>query len=366
MNIEIIGSDQHVARLKVVGVGGCGGNLVSYMSERPASGVEYVAINTDTQALKNMRDNIETIQIGGKDTRGLGAGGAPEVARKAALDAHDRLREVLRDMDMVFVVAGMGKGTGTGASPVVAELAREMGVLTVALVVMPFNFENRAKQAEAGLVALSKHADSLIVAPNERLMDVLGEEAEVSKAYIAANDLLYNAVCGVSDIINKHGEVNVDFNDVRTAMAGKGKAVIGSAVARGPDRAILAAQNALGSDLMESADLSGASHILVNLSGRKMLMKELKMVVELLGERVPDLRGQITQGMAEDENAGEELRVTIVVTGLSERYQPKMLQPPEDGGDAPAPQFESGRRGRGAEADGKPHRQPAVLRQQTN
>lgn len=379
MDIKIAKSDQHVAKIKVIGVGGCGGNLVSYMSQRPTSGVEFVAVNTDSQALANMSPSVECIQIGGQSTHGLGSGGRPEVAREAAQAEAQRLREVMSSMDMVFVVAGMGKGTGTGASPVVADIARELGVLTVALVVTPFEYENRGNIAEEGLLQLSKRSDSLIVAPNERLREVLGDDAKMTDAYLAAQALLYNAVSGISDIINKHGEVNVDFNDVRTAMSGKGKAVIGSASAKGEGRAVRAAESALRSELMENMDLSGASHVLLNVSGGGLSMGEMRGIVELVKENVTDLRGNVTPGFASDEEMGEELRVTIIITGVSDKYQPKILQPTDEEGGGGF--FQSGRGGGGgsyrtpkvlqravgAEAvASKPHRRPTVLMKQTN
>lgn len=372
MDIKLMDNDQHVAKIKVIGVGGCGGNLVDYMSQRPSSGVGFVAVNTDSQALAGMNQQVECIQIGGASTRGLGAGGRPEVAQEAARAEAERLRDVIAGMDMIFVVAGMGKGTGTGASPVVAEIARESGVLTVALVVMPFEFENRRKPAEDGLLALSKQADSLIVAPNDKLREALGEDVTMEQARIAANDLLYNAVCGISDIINKPGDINVDFNDVRSAMSGKGKAVIGSARASGGDRATAAAEAALRSDLMENIDLAGASHILLNITGSDTRLSEMYRVVEVIQEHVTDLRGSITTGMVRaDDMESKELCVTIIVTGVSDRYQPKIV--PDGGGAGSAPGggqfFESGRRRAGAAqavAGGRAHRTPAVLRQQTN
>ena len=373
MDIKLANSDHHVAKIKVIGVGGCGGNLVSYMSQRATSGVDFVAINTDSQALANVNPQVECIQIGSHTTQGLGSGGKPEVARDAAQSEIDRLRDAMNGMDMVFVVAGMGKGTGTGAAPIVAETAREMGVLTVSLVVMPFEFENRQSVAEEGLMMLSKRSDSLIVAPNDKLTDVMGEDVSLREAYLAANELLYNAVCGISDIINKHGEINVDFNDVRSAMSGKGKAVIGSSSASGEDRAVRAAEAALCSELMENVDLSGASNVLLNISGGDIRMAELSRIVEMIKESASNLRGSVTTGMASDDSMGNEIRVTIIVTGVSDKYQPKIVQPPEgavkegtSGGF-----LSSGRRQRDINTrteqhNGKQHRTPAVLRRQTN
>ncbi|MCH9757566.1 MAG: cell division protein FtsZ [Proteobacteria bacterium] len=364
IDIKIVNNDQHIAKIKVIGVGGCGSNLVNYMSQRPTSGVNFVAINTDAQALASMSENLECIQIGNSTTKGLGAGGKPEVSREAALSESERLRDLLQGMDMVFVVAGMGKGTGTGASPVIAEISHELGILTVAVVVMPFKCENRAERAEGGLQALSKAVDSLIVAPNEKLREVLGEEVTVRQAYLAANDLLYNAVSGISDIINKHGDVNVDFNDVRSAMSGKGKAVIGSASASGEGRATKATEAALHSELMENVDLTGASHILLNITG-DVSMGEMSRVDEVVKENIRDLRGEVTLGHCYDEAMGDELRVTVIVTGVSDRYQPKILENTNSAKQANG-FFESGRKQGNLLTEGKSHRTPSILREQTN
>lgn len=370
-DLDKVISDHHVAKIKVIGVGGCGCNLVNYMSQRHAVGVEFVAVNTDSQALAAVQPEIECIQIGGAETEGLGTGGKPNVSREAALADISRLRDVVSGMNMVFVVAGMGKGTGTGASPVIAEIAREQDILTVALVVMPFAYENRDKVAEEGLQALSKQADALIVAPNEKLREVLGAKVSMKQAYLAANDLLYNAVCGISDIINKPGMVNVDFNDVRTAMAGKGKAVIGSALATGEDRARVAAESALRSELMETVDLAGAAHILMNVTSNDVSIEEMEQAVQCVKEIATDLRGQVTSGLALDESMGDEVRVTIIITGVRDQYQPKILNNPEVKGTAnPGNFFESGRRPQTSHSaghnDSKQHRTPAVLRRQQN
>ena len=370
-DLDKVVGDHHVAKIKVIGVGGCGCNLVNYMSQRPSAGVEFVAVNTDSQALAAVQPGVECIQIGGAETEGLGTGGNPNVSREAAQADVGRLRDVVSDMNMVFVVAGMGKGTGTGASPVIAEIARGQGILTVALVVMPFAYENRSKAAEEGLLALSKQVDALIVAPNEKLAEVLGAKVSMKQAYLAANDLLYNAVCGISDIINKPGMVNVDFNDVRTAMAGKGKAVIGSALAKGEDRARVAAEAALRSELMETVDLAGAAHILMNVTSSDVSIEEMEHAVQCVKEIATDLRGQVTSGLTLEDDMGDELRVTIIITGVRDQYQPVILNNPEAGNtQAASGFFESGRRGQlqsqTERQGGKVHRTPAVLRRQQN
>lgn len=358
-------SDSHMAKIKVIGVGGCGGNLVNYMSGRQTAGVSFVAVNTDSQALNAMREGVETVQIGIGSTGGLGAGGNPEVARAAAEAETDRLGELVAGFDMVFIVAGMGKGTGTGASPVIAEIAQKASVLAVSLAVMPFDHERRRKVAEEGLRMLAKSSDSLIVAPNERLLEAMGDDVTMNDAILAANDLLYNAVCGISDIINKPGVMNVDFNDVRAAMAGKGKAVIGSALADGEDRALRAAEQALQSELMENVDLAGASSVIVNISGWRVKMREMKDVVRVIEERVVDLRGSITHGMLDDETMGNDMRVTLVVTGVCEVRAASgghiQNVGGEGGGGGPRGPFDSGR----GEAGGD-RRTPSVIRRQTN
>ena len=366
--------EEHLAKIKVVGVGGCGGNLVNYMSERTIYGVHYLAVNTDTQALSLISPTIDRMDIGQVRTKGLGAGANPVVGEEAAVSEESRLREVVRGLDMVFIAAGMGKGTGTGASPVVARLARDEGVLTVAVVTTPFRFENRTQRAEKGLANLAQYADSIIVVPNDKLRHVLGEEATAEAAYSAANEVLYNAVRGVSDIINKPGLVNVDFNDVRTAMTSKGKAVIGSSQQTGEDRARVAAHAALHSPLMEDINLKHSDNILINITGTRggVKMEEIYQVSETVEETVQSHSGEMFTGLVfDDDMSDDELRVTVIVTGVDGHYGQvaKPNREPEVIGEAGDSCLVSGRKRQEynrllEENGGDVKKVPAVLRQQ--
>ena len=251
---EIMEKDSQEAVIKVIGVGGCGGNAIEHMITKNLNGVEFICANTDMQALK--KSNAGTIlQIGSEITKGLGAGAKPEIGRDAALEDRDRIAEAIEGADMLFITAGMGGGTGTGAGPIIAEVAKEMGILTVAVVTKPFAFEGkRTKVATDGLEELSQHVDSLIVIPNEKLMEVLGEDVPFLEAFRAANDVLHNAVSGIAEIINCPGLVNVDFADVRTVMSEMGMAMMGSAEASGPERARIAAEQAVASPLLEDVN----------------------------------------------------------------------------------------------------------------
>ena len=272
---EIMENESQEAVIKVVGVGGCGGNAVEHMVSRGVSGVEFIAMNTDSQALKRSKASV-LLQLGGELTRGLGAGANPEVGRQAALADRERITEMITGADMLFITAGMGGGTGTGAAPVVAQIARELGILTVAVVTKPFSFEGRRmKAALEGIEQLTQYVDSVIVIPNEKLMSVLGDDVGMLEAYQAANDVLQGAVAGISEVINCPGLVNVDFADVRTVMSEMGVAMMGSAVAAGIDRAHIAAQQAIASPLLEDVNLTGARGVLVNITASQgMKLKE--------------------------------------------------------------------------------------------
>ncbi|MFM8758596.1 MAG: cell division protein FtsZ, partial [Methylophilaceae bacterium] len=272
---EIMEKNPQEAVIKVIGVGGCGGNAVEHMIEKNVNGVEFICANTDMQALKKSNAPT-TLQIGSDITKGLGAGAKPEIGREAALEDRDRIAEVIDGADMLFITAGMGGGTGTGAAPVVAQVAKEMGILTVAVVTKPFSFEGkRMGVATEGLDELSRHVDSLIIIPNEKLMEVLGEDVTFMDAFKAANDVLHNAVSGIAEIINCPGLVNVDFADVRTVMSEMGMAMMGSAVATGPERARIAAEQAVASPLLENVNLANARGILVNITAsHSFKMKE--------------------------------------------------------------------------------------------
>jgi len=314
--IELMEENSQEAVIKVVGVGGCGGNAVDHMIKRGVSGVEFISANTDAQALKrNQAKHI--VQLGATLTKGLGAGANPEVGREAAMEDRDRLRESLEGADMLFITAGMGGGTGTGAAPIVAEIAKELGILTVAVVTKPFVFEGkRMKVATQGIEALAEHVDSLIIVPNEKLIEVLGDDVGYDEAYEAANDVLHGAVAGIAEIINVPGGVNVDFADVKTVMSEHGVAMMGSAEASGIDRARAAAEQAVASPLLEGVDLSGARGVLVNITAsRSLKLKEVHEVMNTIRGFAAD-DATVIFGTVIDDSMSENLRVTIVATGL--------------------------------------------------
>ena len=313
---EIINNETQEAVIKVVGVGGCGSNAVDHMIQHGMQGVEFISMNTDAQALKgNKAPTI--LQLGTGITKGLGAGANPEIGREAALEDRDRIAELIQGADMLFITAGMGGGTGTGAAPVVAQVAKEMGILTVAVVSKPFAFEGRRLvAAKAGMEALSQHVDSLIVIPNDKLMMVLGNDISMLDAFKAANDVLYGAVAGIAEVINCPGLVNVDFADVKTVMSEMGMAMMGSAIAAGVDRARVAAERAVSSPLLEDISLSGARGILVNITASASLkMREVHEVMNAIKSLTAE-DATIIVGTVIDENMAEDLRVTMVATGL--------------------------------------------------
>jgi cell division protein FtsZ len=314
---EIMDRDVQEAVIKVIGVGGCGGNAVAHMIEKNVGGVEFICANTDMQALKKSQAKT-VIQIGTDITKGLGAGARPEIGREAALEDRDRIAEIIDGADMLFITAGMGGGTGTGAAPIIAEVAKEMGILTVAVVTKPFSFEGkRTKIAQEGLEELSRHVDSLIVIPNEKLMEVLGEDVPFLAAFQAANDVLHSAVSGIAEIINCPGLVNVDFADVRTVMSEMGMAMMGSALATGPDRARLAAEQAVASPLLEDVNLANARGVLVNITASSSFkMKEYYDVMNTIKAFTAD-DATVIVGNVFDESIGDGLRVTMVATGLN-------------------------------------------------
>ena len=359
--------EQHRAKIKVIGIGGCGGNVIDYLCEHKVKDVRYTAINTDAQALAKVNEAVERVQIGQALTKGLGTGANPEYAKEAAKAESDRIREMVQGHDMVFIAAGMGKGTGTGASPVVAEIARSEGVLTVAVVTRPFEFEKRDKPADAGLAELEKYVDSLVIVPNDKLMAVLGD-VSVDEAFRAGIAVLYNAVCGISEIITKPGLMNVDFNDVRSVMQAKGKAVIGSSAASGENRATVAANEALCSPLMEDVNLSQAQNILVNITGnsKNIKLSEMYQVQEIIKEQVPNSGNAQFTGLVYDDTMEDELRVTIIVTGLHEQRSETqfMLAPPVQQVDIKDGTFQTARTRAKLSGDNKSV--PAVLRKQVN
>jgi cell division protein FtsZ len=324
---EIMEKDSQEAVIKVIGVGGCGGNAIEHMITKNLSGVEFICANTDMQALK--KANAKTIlQIGSEITKGLGAGAKPEIGRDAALEDRDRIAEVIDGADMLFITAGMGGGTGTGAAPIIAEVAKEMGILTVAVVTKPFAFEGkRTKVATDGLEELSQHVDSLIVIPNEKLMEVLGEDVPFLEAFRAANDVLHNAVSGIAEIINCPGLVNVDFADVRTVMSEMGMAMMGSAEASGPERARIAAEQAVASPLLEDVNLANARGVLINITASASFkMKEYYDVMNTIKAFTAD-DATVIVGNVMDETMGDRLRVTMVATGLNGAIAKRQVKP---------------------------------------
>lgn len=314
---EIMEKNSQEAVIKVIGVGGCGGNAVDHMISKNVSGVEFICANTDAQALIKSSATT-TLQIGMDITKGLGAGAKPEVGRESALEDRDRIAEMIEGADMLFITAGMGGGTGTGAAPVIAEVAKEMGILTVAVVTKPFSFEGkRTKVADEGLEELSQYVDSLIVIPNEKLMEVLGEDVPFLEAFRAANDVLHNAVSGIAEIINCPGLVNVDFADVRTVMSEMGMAMMGSAEASGVNRAMIAAEQAVASPLLEDVNLANARGVLINITASTSFkMKEYYDVMNTIKEFTAD-DATVIVGNVMDESIGDKLRVTMVATGLN-------------------------------------------------
>ena len=321
---ELVDSAPQSAVIKVIGVGGGGGNAVQHMLSRKVEGVEFIAANTDAQALKNL-DAKTTLQIGSTVTKGLGAGTNPEVGRQAAVEDRDRISEVLSGADMAFITAGMGGGTGTGAAPVVAALAKEMGILTVAVVTRPFGFEKRMNTADEGILELSQNVDSLITIPNEKLLEVLGDQTSMLDAFAAANDVLLGAVQGIADLIIRPGLINVDFADVRTVMSEMGMAMMGTGYAEGEDRAHRAAEAAIKSPLLEEVDLNGARGILVNVTaGPSLNIGEFSQVGDLVQDFASDSATMVI-GTVIDPGMNEEVKVTVVATGLGDANAPNMV-----------------------------------------
>ena len=318
---ELVENVAQSAEIKVIGVGGGGGNAVHHMINNQVEGVEFICANTDAQALHNLKAKT-ILQMGSNITKGLGAGANPEIGRQAALEDRDEIAEILSGADMVFITAGMGGGTGTGAAPIVAEVAREMGILTVAIVTRPFPFEGkkRSKIAEEGIRLLTEHVDSLITIPNEKLLDVLGKEATLLEAFKAANDVLLGAVKGIADLIMNPGMINVDFADVKTVMSEMGMAMMGTGTAVGADRAREAAEAAIRSPLLEDVNLQGARGILVNITaGENLSLGEFSEVGDTIEEFASD-DATVVVGTVIDPSLENEMRVTVVATGLGDRH----------------------------------------------
>jgi cell division protein FtsZ len=314
---ELLDSVPQNAVIKVIGVGGGGGNAVKHMESGDLEGVEFVCANTDAQALSSMSSQT-VIQLGNALTKGLGAGANPEVGRQAAMEDRDRIGEMLKGADMVFITAGMGGGTGTGAAPIVAEVAKDMGILTVAVVTKPFPFEGRKRMSIAadGIKELRESVDSLIIIPNEKLMQVLGRNCSLLNAFESANDVLRGAVQGISDLITRPGMINVDFADVRTVMSEMGTSMMGTGMARGENRAIEAAEAAVRSPLLEDINLQGAKGILVNITaGMDLNLGEFSEVGDIVREFASD-SATVVVGTVIDPEMTDELKVTVVATGL--------------------------------------------------
>jgi len=325
---ELMDSCGQSAVIKVIGVGGGGGNAVQHMVDGKIDGVDFICANTDAQALKNMAART-TLQIGSTITKGLGAGANPDIGRQAAHDDRERLQEVIEGSDMLFITAGMGGGTGTGAAPVVAQVAKELGILTVAVVTKPFPFEGskRLHVAHNGIKELGQYVDSLITIPNEKLLSVLGKQISLLDAFKSANDVLLGAVQGIAELITRPGLINVDFADVRTVMSEMGMAMMGSGCAKGEDRAREAAEAAIASPLLEDVNLMGAHGILVNVTaGMDMGIGEFEEVGNTVKEFASE-NATVVVGTVIDPDMRDELRVTVVATGLGEEAKQQQERP---------------------------------------
>ncbi|PHY05095.1 MAG: cell division protein FtsZ [Alcaligenaceae bacterium] len=326
MMFEMLDNAKKSTVIKVVGVGGAGGNAVSHMIRAGVQGVDFICCNTDAQALAATNAPVQ-IRLG---SSGLGAGAKPDQGRAAAESAREEIRAALTGAHMVFITAGMGGGTGTGAGPIVAEVAKDLGILTVGVVTKPFSFEGsrRMKMSEEGIEELSKHVHSLIVVLNENLYELMDEDATQADCFKAADDVLHNACAGIAEIINVEGNVNVDFQDVKTIMGEQGQAMMGTAIASGPDRAKIAAEQAVACPLLEGVDLHGVRGVLVNITASSLLkMKETRAVMDHI-QSFASADATVIFGTAYDESMGDNLRVTVVATGLG-RAKPKLVQLPE-------------------------------------
>ncbi|MEJ2480201.1 MAG: cell division protein FtsZ [Acidihalobacter sp.] len=351
---ELVDSFSQNAVIKVVGVGGGGGNAVEHMVSASIEGVEFICANTDAQALKNSSAKT-VLQLGTNITKGLGAGANPELGRQAAMEDRDRIREVIEGADMLFITAGMGGGTGTGGAPVVAQIAREMGILTVAVITKPFPFEGRRRMeaAKQGIDELGKHVDSLITIPNEKLLTVLGKGVTLLEAFKSANDVLYGAVQGIAELITRPGLINVDFADVRTVMSEMGMAMMGTGSGSGDERARIAAQAAISSPLLEDVNIAGAKGILVNVTaGLDFAMDEFETVGSEI-EALAQNDANVVIGTVIDPDMSDEVRVTLVATGLGRKATVAEVPP------SPFAGIEKGRDGR---VDYDKYARPTVMR----
>jgi cell division protein FtsZ len=325
--IEFDENKNLAARVKIIGIGGGGNNALSTMISYQLTGVEFIAANTDAQALAANMAPFK-LQLGENLTKGLGAGANPEIGRKAALEDVEKIREVLKGADMVFITAGLGGGTGTGGGPVIAEVAREMGALTVAIVTKPFHFEGkkRMKQAEEGLANLKMTADALITIPNQRLLSISGKSMTLLEAFKKADEVLYHAAKGISDIIVGHGIINLDFADVRTVMSETGMALMGTGVASGENRSVEAAQRAISSPLLEDITIEGARGLLINITGgENMTLSEINEATTLVQKEAHE-DANVIWGMVVDKAMKEEIRVTVIATGFGKKEEKRTSQ----------------------------------------
>jgi cell division protein FtsZ len=354
---ELIDTNPQNAVIKVVGIGGGGGNAVEHMMAASIEGVEFICSNTDAQALKNSSAHT-IIQLGDNITRGLGAGANPEVGRRSAEEDRERIKAALSGADMVFLTSGMGGGTGTGAAPVFAQIAKELGILTVAVTTRPFSFEGkvRAQVADAGIANLSQYVDSLITIPNNKLLSVLGKNVTLVNAFKAANDVLRGAVQGIAELITRPGLINVDFADVRTVMSEMGMAMMGTGVASGENRARIAAEAAISSPLLEDVDMTGARGVLVNITaGLDMSIGEFEEVGEAI-KNITSEGATVVVGTVIDPELRDEVRVTVIVTGLGRKQQ---------GGVSTAKSFDTTKRTDGT-IDYNQLEKPAVMRKHSS
>ncbi len=325
--IEFDENKNLAAKVKIIGIGGGGNNALSTMISYQLTGVEFIAANTDAQALAANMAPFK-LQLGENLTKGLGAGANPEIGRKAALEDVEKIREVLKGADMVFITAGLGGGTGTGGGPVIAEVAREMGALTVAIVTKPFHFEGkkRMKQAEEGLANLKMTADALITIPNQRLLSISGKSMTLLEAFKKADEVLYHAAKGISDIIVGHGIINLDFADVRTVMSETGMALMGTGIASGENRSVEAAQKAISSPLLEDITIEGAKGLLINITGgENMTLSEINEATTLVQKEAHE-EANVIWGMVVDKAMKEEIRVTVIATGFGKKEEKRTSQ----------------------------------------
>ncbi|MCK5519850.1 MAG: cell division protein FtsZ [Candidatus Marinimicrobia bacterium] len=306
------------AKIKVIGVGGAGGNAINRMIKSDMSGVEFIAVNTDAQALNTNKSDIK-IQIGRELTRGKGAGARPDVGKKAALESREALEDVIKDTDLVFITAGMGGGTGTGAASVIADFARESGALVVGIVTRPFNFEGkkRGENANQGINALREKVDTLIVVQNQKLLDIVGQDTNLEDAFVTADSILNQATRGISDLIMKEGLINLDMEDVKTVMKGMGDAIMGIGTASGPSRGVMAASLAISSPLLDDVSIAGAKGVLINFTGGKDLkLNEINEAAEIIHQEAGD-DAEIIFGTVVDESMKDEIQITVIATGFN-------------------------------------------------